>query len=152
MPVLTRSLPLLARHPSMPVIVQFVKFGIVGVSNTLLSLAIYTILLKVFGVWYIAASGIGFTIGAVNGFLLNRRWTFEDHVGDAFTPVRWGVVQGSGLLLDLLLVYICVQDLEIDKLISQGIATAIVVVVTFAANRAWTFRTHHVETARESSS
>ena len=43
---------------------QFVKFGIVGVSNTLLTLAVYTLLLKVFGVWYLAASAIGFAVGA----------------------------------------------------------------------------------------
>ena len=55
---------------------QFVKFGIVGMSNTLLAFVVYTVLLKVFGVWYIAASAIGFVVGAVNGFLLNRRWTF----------------------------------------------------------------------------
>ena len=43
----------------MTVIVQFVKFGIVGISNTLITFIVYTILLKVFGVWYIAASAIG---------------------------------------------------------------------------------------------
>jgi putative flippase GtrA len=119
-----------------------VKFGIVGVSNTLLAFAVYTVLLKVFGVWYIAASGIGFAVGAVNGFLLNRRWTFKDHVGDALTPVRWAVVQGCGLLLNLGLVYTFVSDAGLDKLIGQAFATAIVVVLTFFANRAWTFRMH----------
>src|SRR6202167_2699056 len=84
-------------RPGAPVLVQFVKFGIVGVSNTLLTFAIYTLLLKAFGVWYLAASAIGFAVGAVNGFLLNRRWTFSGHVGDALTPVRWGVVQSGGL-------------------------------------------------------
>ena len=64
------------RRLSAPVVVQFVKFGIVGVSNTLLAFAVYTVLLKVFGVWYLAASAIGFAVGAINGFLLNRRWTF----------------------------------------------------------------------------
>jgi putative flippase GtrA len=134
----------------MPVMIQFVKFGIVGVSNTLLFLAIYTLLLKVFGVWYLAASGIGFTVGAVNGFLLNRRWTFQEHVGDALTPVRWGVVQGGGLLLNLGLVYVCVEDFGLDKLVGQAIAIVVVVVVTFVANRTWTFRAHHAEAAGES--
>src|SRR5450432_2482615 len=84
-----------------PVVVQFVKFGLVGVSNTLLTFAIYTLLLKVFGVWYLAASAIGFAVGATNGFLLNRRWTFREHVGDSLTPVRWAVVQGLGLAVNL---------------------------------------------------
>ncbi len=131
----------------MAVIVQFVKFGIVGVSNTLLFLAIYTVLLKGFGVWYLAASAIGFTVGAVNGFLLNRRWTFQEHVGDALTPVRWGVVQGGGLLLNLALVYVCVEDVGLDKLVGQTIAIVVVVVVTFVANRTWTFRARPAEAA-----
>ncbi|HLB20519.1 MAG TPA: GtrA family protein [Solirubrobacteraceae bacterium] len=126
-----------------PVLVQFVKFGVVGVSNTLLAFTIYTVLLKVFGVWYLAASAIGFVLGAVNGFLLNRRWTFAGHVGDALTPVRWGIVQGCGLGLNLGLLYLFVDDAGIEKLLSQALATAIVTVITFLVNRAWTFRMHH---------
>jgi len=127
---------------NLKVVVQFLKFGIVGVSNTLIAFAVYTILLKGFGVWYILASGIGFVIGAVNGFLLNRRWTFRGHVGDALTPVRWAVVQSCGLACNLALVYVFVHDAGMDKLLGQIPATAIVVVLTFIANRAWTFRTH----------
>jgi putative flippase GtrA len=124
------------------VVVQFVKFGIVGVSNTLLTFAVYTLLLKVFGVWYLAASAIGFTLGATNGFLLNRRWTFREHVGDALTPVRWAIVQGCGLSVNEGLLYLFVHDARLDKLLAQAFATAVVTVSTFFANRAWTFRTH----------
>jgi putative flippase GtrA len=124
----------------MALVGQFIKFGIVGVSNTLIALAVYTVLLKVFGVWYLAASAIGFALGAVNGFLLNRRWTFSGHVGDALTPVRWGVVQSCGLALNEGLLYVFVDDARLDKLIAQVCATAIVTVLTFVANRAWTFR------------
>lgn len=136
-------LPGAARHLNAPVVVQFVKFGIVGVSNTVLAFAIYTVLLKLFGVWYIAASAIGFVLGAVNGFLLNRRWTFAGHVGDSLTPVRWGVVQGCGLALNLGLLYLFVDDAGVEKLLGQAFATAIVTVITFLVNRAWTFRMHH---------
>jgi len=124
----------------MALIAQFLKFGIVGISNTLIALAVYTVLLKVLGVWYLAASAIGFALGAVNGFLLNRRWTFSDHVGDALTPVRWGIVQSCGLALNEGLLYVFVHDVRLDKLIAQLCATAIVTVLTFVANRAWTFR------------
>jgi len=134
-----------ARRPAAltaPVLVQFVKFGIVGVSNTLLTLAVYTVLLKVFGVWYLAASAIGFAVGATNGFLLNRRWTFREHVGDALTPVRWGIVQSGGLGINEGLLYLFVSDLHLDKLLAQVCATAVVTVTTFLVNRAWTFRVH----------
>lgn len=131
-----------SRHLSAPVLVQLVKFGIVGVSNTLLTLIVYTLLLKVFGVWYLAASAIGFIVGAINGFLLNRRWTFRDHVGDALTPVRWGIVQGCGLGINEALLYVLVHHAQLDKLLAQVCATAVVTVTTFFVNRAWTFRVH----------
>ena len=136
------SLPARVRRLEAATVAQFVKFGIVGVSNTVLSFAVYALLLKVFGVWYVAASAIGFAVGAVNGFLLNRRWTFKEHIGDALTPVRWGVVQSCGLALNLGLVYMFVDDVGLDKLIGQACATAIVTVLAFFANRAWTFRMH----------
>jgi putative flippase GtrA len=122
------------------VVVQFVKFGIVGVSNTLLTFLVYTLLLKVFGVWYLAASAIGFIVGATNGFVLNRRWTFAGHVGDSLTPVRWAVVQGCGLALNEGLLYLFVNDAKLDKLLAQAFATVAVTVSTFFVNRAWTFR------------
>jgi len=136
------SVARLLRHPSAAVLVQFVKFGIVGVSNTLLAFGTYTVLLKVFGVWYLAASAIGFALGAVNGFLLNRRWTFREHVGDALTPVRWGIVQSCGLGLNEGLLFLFVHGAQLDKLIAQACATAIVTTSTFFVNRAWTFRMH----------
>ena len=125
-----------------PVLVQFVKFGVVGVANTLLTFAVYTLLLKVFGVWYLAASAIGFVAGTINSFLLNRRWTFRGHVGDAYTPVRWTVVQCVGLAINEGLLYVFVHQAQLDKLLAQAFATAVVTVSTFFANRAWTFRMH----------
>lgn len=135
-----RMLRMLSGSPAASLVTQFAKFGIVGVSNTLLFSAIYTVLVKGFGVWYIAASAIGFAIGAVNGFLWNRSWTFKGHVGDALTPVRWFVVQGCGLLVNLGLVFLFVDGAGLDTLVGQALTIVIVTVLTFFANRTWTFR------------
>ena len=140
-----RTLPMLrmlSTSALLPVATQFAKFGAVGVSNTVLSFAVYTILLKALGLWYLAASAIGFAVGAVNGFLWNRAWTFRGHVGDALTPVRWFVVQAGGLALNLGLVYLFVDGAGLDELVAQAVTIAIVTVTTFFANRAWTFRGH----------
>jgi len=82
----------------------------VGVSNTVLTLLVYILLLKVLGVWYLAASAIGFALGATNGFLWNRRWTFREHVSDSLTPVRWGIVQTCGLAINEVLPFLLVQS------------------------------------------
>jgi putative flippase GtrA len=125
-----------------PLVAQFAKFGVVGVSNTLITYGVFTLLEEVFGVWYIAASGIGFAVGATNGFLLNRSWTFRGHGEGSGAAVRWFIVQGCGLLLDLALIAGFVEIGKLNKLIAQAFATMIVVVITFFVNRRWTFRAH----------
>ena len=44
---------------------QFVKFGIVGVSNTLISLAVYQIALNALGMHYLAANLLGLVISVI---------------------------------------------------------------------------------------
>jgi putative flippase GtrA len=131
-----------ALHRHRHVAAQFVKFGLVGVSNTLIAFAVFTLLEEVLGVWYVAASGIGFAVGATNGFLLNRSWTFAGHGGDGGAAVRWFVVQGCGLLLNLALIAAFVELGHLNKLVGQAFATVIVTVITFFVNRRWTFRAH----------
>lgn len=61
-------------------------------------------------------------------------------MSDSLTPVRWAIVQGCGLGLNELLLYLLVDGAKMDKLIAQGIATVTVTITTFFVNRAWTFR------------
>jgi putative flippase GtrA len=138
-----------ARVLNTPLVAQFAKFGLVGVSNTLLFFGVYTLLWKAFGVWYVAASAIGFAVGATNGFLWNRAWTFKGHVGDALTPVRWFVVQGAGDAVNSGLIYLFVDGAKLGKLVGQALTIVIVTVLTFFVNRIWTFRMHRVPALAE---
>ncbi|MHB1537075.1 MAG: GtrA family protein [Solirubrobacteraceae bacterium] len=140
---LARRVPVLRELCSrMPILEQFMKFGVVGVLNTLLTFIAFTILTKGFGVWYVAASAVGFAVGAGNGFLLNRRWTFRDHRGGALAAVRWTIVQGCGLGLDLAIIYLCVHYGKLPALPGQAVAILFVTTSTFFVNRRWTFRMH----------
>ena len=111
--------------------------------NTLLTFAVYTVLLKVFGVWYLAASAIGFVVGATNGFLLNRRWTFREprrrcvHAGALGDRAGLRARRQRGCCCIVL-----VHDAQPRQAGGPGCATAVVTVATFFANRAWTFRVH----------
>ncbi len=136
------SLPGPLERLNAPVLVQFVKFGIVGVSNTLLAFAIYTVLLKVFGVWYLGASAIGFVVGRRQRLPAQPPLDVSRPRRRRADAVRWGIVQGCGLGLNEALLFLFANGAGIDKLISQAFATVIVTVITFLVNRAWTFRMH----------
>ena len=53
---------------------QFVRFLVVGVGNTVLSFIAYRLLLAV-GTPYPVAALLAFAVGALNGYIFNRRWT-----------------------------------------------------------------------------
>jgi putative flippase GtrA len=62
---------------TIPILNQFMKFGLVGVSNTLLTLGVIFLLEEVVHADYRIANAIGYALGLANSFLLNRRWTFK---------------------------------------------------------------------------
>ncbi len=58
-------------------IVQAIRFGIVGVLNTGITLAVIFVLMKVLGVHYALSNVIGYLLGSLNSFMLNKKWTFR---------------------------------------------------------------------------
>jgi putative flippase GtrA len=54
-----------------------IRFVLVGFSNTALSLAVIWISLKVFAFSDLRANLIGYIVGFIWSFLLNRSWTFR---------------------------------------------------------------------------
>jgi|SRR3954470_3269569 putative flippase GtrA len=71
-----------------------VRFGCVGVTNTLVTFAAYMLLTGAH-VTTGMASALGFAAGAANGYVLNRSWTFRVRGGPA-TFARYVAVQALG--------------------------------------------------------
>ena len=63
-------------------LIQFVKFGIVGVSNTLIHYFTYLILIAL-GCHYLIASVAGFLVSVVNAFYWNNKYVFTKEEGAA---------------------------------------------------------------------
>jgi len=116
---------------------QFGRFVVVGASNTLLSLAVYVLLLAV-GLPYLLAAGVGFAAGAANGYLLNRWWTFSAPPASRRQVAAYLAVQLIGLLIT-----VGVVDLlhgRAPVLVGQAVAVPLATVAMFSLNRTWTFR------------
>ncbi|MGD0197140.1 MAG: GtrA family protein [Solirubrobacteraceae bacterium] len=121
-------------------VVQFVKYGLVGASNTLITLATYALCVKLLGVPYLVSLPIGYALGGLNSYLLNRHWTFQAaHLSHAHSGTRFAVVQVGAILANEGLLYVLVHDAHVGKIAAQAILTVPVVLVTFFINRVWTF-------------
>ena len=122
------------------VLAQLVRFGVVGCSNTALSWCAYALLVRS-GVGVLFASALAWTLGALNSFLLNRRWTFRSSARWAPELVRFGAVQCAGLALDVLLLAALTRDAGVDKLLAQALVYPATTLATFALSRQWAFST-----------
>ncbi len=58
-------------------IVQFIKFGLVGVSNTLINYIVYVIFVSL-GVHYTIANALGFVISVLNAYFWGSRFVFKE--------------------------------------------------------------------------
>ena len=129
---------------------QFVKFGIVGVSNTLISYIIYVVSLMFFernGLLpdfdYIVAQVIAFFISVLWSFYWNRKFVFE-----AENEVSWPKAllktyisyAFTGIFLSNVLLILWVQILHISKLIAPIINLLVSVPLNFILNKFWAFR------------
>jgi len=78
---------------------RFSKFLVVGAANTLLSLAVFNLLIAFTGSGAPAANAVAYAFGIANSYFWNRRWTFADrrHVPAARTFPRFVFTNLAGL-------------------------------------------------------
>lgn len=127
---------------------QFIKFGAVGVTNTLIHTICYNIALA-FGANDFVGQIIGFLISSVNGFLLNKKFVFNKTNTSKKMILKYYTTYIVSFVLTMLMTYIYVDILKINTTIhlfgmSIGylpILTLIVTVpVNFILSRYWVYK------------
>lgn len=128
---------------------QFIKFGLVGVSNTVISYGTYT-LLTLLGVQYVFSNIIAFIISVLNSFFWNNRYVFRKTEGEkrntVLTLVKTFLAYGStGLILSNILLIIFVEKFNISKFFAPLIILIITIPLNFIINKFWAFKTKKLE-------
>lgn len=59
--------------------VQLIKYGLVGVSNSLITLIVIFVCNELLGMKLMLADVIGYIAGVVNSFIWNKTWVFKSH-------------------------------------------------------------------------
>ena len=131
-------------------LVQFVKFGIVGVSNTLISYGVNVLVLTLLRPlnlsWdYMAANVAAFVAGTLWSFYWNNRYVFTTEEGQKRSKgralLKTFLAYGfTGIILTNVLSYIWVDVLGISKYVAPLINLVISVPVNFLINKFWAFR------------
>lgn len=120
--------------------IQFVKFGIVGVSNTLLTAVTIWILLKVFHCSDYISNLAGYIIGLINSFIWNRKWTFKSKSKAVVTVFKFIVTFAISYLFQLGNLYLLLHFTHIDSYLSQLLSIVVYTCINFALNKYYTFK------------
>ena len=127
-------------------VARFVKFCIVGFSGVIVDMAVFWMLCE-WGRWPVAAAKCVSTETAIlNNFLWNDLWTFADLADGAETSrlrrfFTFNAICGGGLLLSLLLLFIQISILGLNRYLANGIAIVLVTAWNFGMNRAFSWGT-----------
>ena len=131
--------PRLARLVASPVLRQAVRFGLVGGSSYFLNLGFFAAIVWAGG-HYLGAAAAAFGLGFVFNFCANRYWTFTAQGGRADRQlVRFSILAGVVLALDLALLRVAVGDLGVPSVLAQGGVILLLAPLSFAGNRLWSF-------------
>lgn len=129
--------------------VQFVKFGLVGFSNTIISYATYYILLPFHCNKYVA-SVIGFVLSVANAFYWNNSYVFKKEEKEERSPLMAFIklflsYAGTGLLLHNALLWLWTDLLHISDYVAPVINLFITIPLNFLLNKFWAFRAKRKE-------
>lgn len=121
-------------------IVQAVKFGLVGVMNTLITLAVIFILMKVFHLSYKWSNVIGYIIGLINSFIWNKKWTFKSTGNSIRELLVFAAVFGVCYGLQFLFLLFLVEQRGISEDWAQPLAMILYTGLNFLLNKLLTFK------------
>lgn len=134
------------------VFMQFVKFGIVGFSNTIISYILYLgglILLQKFRLFenvdYLLAQLVAFAISVLWSFYWNNRFVFviqNEEKRSLWKALLKTYISYSftGLFLNSILLIFWVQIVHISEFIAPIINLLITVPINFIMNKLWAFK------------
>ncbi len=131
---------------------QFIKFGIVGMSNTLISYILYSFSLLLFkyfqilpGTDYLAAQVIQYVLSVLWSFYWNNKYVFGLQEGEHRSWLRaliktYIAYSFTGLFLNSVLLVLWIRILRISEFAAPFINLLVSMPLNFFINKVWAFK------------
>lgn len=121
--------------------VQFIKFSVIGASNTLVNMAVYSIVVLLNPEFYLLGNALGWALGVLNSYFWNNRYVFKDAKGKMPAKLaKMYVSYAAGLAVSTLLLYLYVDIFNIQELVAYLLTIVFTVPINFLLNKFWAFK------------
>ena len=119
---------------------NLILYGIIGCCSSGLDFLLYTLFVSGFGWHYIFSNSLSVIAGITTSFTLNRNYNFK--VKDK-TKQRFSIFLAVGLcgmLFSNLILWCCIDKMEMNKIVSKLLSIVLVVFFQFLFNKYITFK------------
>lgn len=128
----------LSKHK--PIIIQFVKFGLIGIMNAIVNLMVYYVLIH-FGAHYLIANFFGFALSVLNAYLFNNRFVFNKTQEGHLKPIlKTYITYCTTFLLGTGFLYLLVDVLGISEWLAPLINIIVMTPLNFTLNKVWALK------------
>jgi putative flippase GtrA len=121
--------------------VDLLRYLAVGVANTMIGLSTIYLCMSVLRAGDVISNLIGYAVGITCSFILNRRWTFQDHGAMAPQLVRFLLVLAVAYIINLGTVVGLTTELGVNRYIAQALGILPYTTVGYLGSRFFAFRT-----------
>lgn len=120
-------------------VIQFIKFSIVGFSNTVISLFVYYILLLL-ECNYLISNAMSWIISVFNAFYWNNKYVFRNENTWLKALIRTYISYGFSFILGNILLIVLIEFFKVSEIIAPLIILVITIPLNFLMNKFWTFK------------
>jgi putative flippase GtrA len=120
--------------------VEFLRFLLVGIVNTLVGLSIIYMNKWLIGLGDIISNIIGYSVGLTISFNLNSRWTFKYNGNYTTAIAKFLFVFLIAYSVNLITVLFCIKILLINTYLSQAIGVPPYTIIFYLGSKLFAFR------------
>ncbi|CAH1208495.1 hypothetical protein PAECIP111891_03230 [Paenibacillus allorhizoplanae] len=119
---------------------QTIKFLIIGILNTVVGYLIYFLCLKFIDLNYMISLLCAHVLGVLHSYYWNSRWTFNTGRKTYKNLLKFSGVYVISFFINLLVLYIFINYLEQNALLSQVFALFLTTLISFIGHKYWSFK------------
>jgi putative flippase GtrA len=118
---------------------KFISFATIGAIATAVQYLVLIAGVELAGASATVASSLGFAVSALLNYWLNFHWTFAGASSHDTAAARFGVVAGSGFLINAGAMLALAKQPGLHYLAAQLLASGLTLAWSFSASHYWAF-------------